>query len=175
ATSIRLFTIELGIGEDPLRCRLKHAVLISCEAYEAISYVWGEPVYSYSLICNDQILMITPSLRDVLLRVRRTHVSRTIWADGACINQEDLNERGHQVNLMSDVYRKETRVLIHLGPADENIVSKALELIHGINNKHEMPAPSSDDWIPLLEFGSCQWFRRLWVVQECVLAQEAIV
>jgi hypothetical protein len=38
-----------------------------------------------------------------------------LWVDAICINQKDVNERGHQVGIMRDVYSKAARVLIWLG------------------------------------------------------------
>ena len=39
--------------------------------------------------------------------LRRYH----IWVDAICINQQDLQERGHQVNMMFEIYRKDDFVV----------------------------------------------------------------
>jgi hypothetical protein len=43
---------------------------------------------------------------------------RLLWVDYLCINQEDIEERGHQVSLMDRIYQSASRVLISLGGAD---------------------------------------------------------
>lgn len=38
-----------------------------------------------------------------------------LWIDAICINQSSMEERGHQVQLMGDVYSKAQRTWIWLG------------------------------------------------------------
>ncbi|KAF2871471.1 heterokaryon incompatibility protein-domain-containing protein [Massariosphaeria phaeospora] len=172
-TSIRLLTIHPGTLDDPLDCELKHVDSTRHEQYEAISYVWGVAIYSYPLVCGDQHVMITESLRQALLRVRLPDRDLVVWADGVCINQNDPRERGHQVKLMGDIYRDASRVLIHLGDTSTE-TSKAMKFFNSIINGTEIPKPGSDKWNYLLEFADCQWFRRLWVVQQLLLARYAV-
>ena len=40
---------------------------------------------------------------------------KILWADAACINQSDDQERGHQVKQMGSIYATATKVLIWLG------------------------------------------------------------
>jgi hypothetical protein len=48
--------------------------------------------------------------------VREKDKNRTLWVDAICINQQDIRERGCQVEMMGDVYSKAARVLVWLGP-----------------------------------------------------------
>jgi hypothetical protein len=50
---------------------------------------------------------------------RESAVEMILWIDAICINQEDITERGHQVQLMGRVCSKATRVLVWLGEASE--------------------------------------------------------
>jgi hypothetical protein len=50
-----------------------------------------------------------------------------LWADAACINQEDLEERSQQVSIMSMIYAKATRSHVWLGTdGDENTAAFTL-------------------------------------------------
>ncbi|KAG4440938.1 hypothetical protein IFR05_003567 [Cadophora sp. M221] len=46
-----------------------------------------------------------------------------IWIDALCINQDDAVERGHQVDMMGDLYRAAFEVLSWLGTPDTEEVS----------------------------------------------------
>jgi len=43
-----------------------------------------------------------------------------VWADGICINQDDLKERQQQVSMMGDIYRKAARVITYIGPEKDD-------------------------------------------------------
>ena len=42
-------------------------------------------------------------------------MERVIWVDAICINQNDLAERKHQVELMASTYAKARSVILWLG------------------------------------------------------------
>lgn len=46
--------------------------------------------------------------------------SSLLWVDTLCINQTDLQERSHQVNMMGKIYSKADRVLIWLGEESQD-------------------------------------------------------
>lgn len=48
-------------------------------------------------------------------RVRLDDCVRAVWADAISINQDDIEERGHQVSLMRRIYRRAKKVFIWLG------------------------------------------------------------
>jgi hypothetical protein len=50
--------------------------------------------------------------------------SRLFWIDAICINQADNAERGHQVELMRQIYKAPANVLAWLGTPDETEVDK---------------------------------------------------
>jgi hypothetical protein len=56
---------------------------------------------------------------------------QVLWIDAICINQADIVERGHQVQMMGDIYRQRDEALIWLGDHDENIdrAMKSIALI----------------------------------------------
>ncbi|KAF2822592.1 HET-domain-containing protein, partial [Ophiobolus disseminans] len=116
ATTIRLLDIDPGDSTDVVTCRLRHCDLATNPDFEALSYVWGKPVFAARILCNSQVVHITPSLYQALKRVRLATTLRTVWADALCINQQDAAERSRQVQLMQHIYRDARRVLVWLGP-----------------------------------------------------------
>ena len=90
--------------------------------FDAVSYVWGDEDFSEYLYCDGvtSVLKITPRLFSILkhLRVRETDVQpRNFWIDAICINQRDDTEKGHQVSMMSKIYRRASTVHVFLTDA----------------------------------------------------------
>jgi hypothetical protein len=79
--------------------------------FEAISYVWGQGTFTDTLVTPDGFIRITASLAAILRRLRDNSRPRTYWADGVCINQADMDEKGTQVPLMGLIYSSAVRVL----------------------------------------------------------------
>lgn len=102
---IRLLHLLSGTSSDPLECSLEavrpfvnplrftEILTQGLIHYEALSYVWGDPMKTEYLICNGKLLEINASLATALRALRRPDASRTLWADGICINQQDMDER----------------------------------------------------------------------------------
>ncbi|KAF2727745.1 hypothetical protein EJ04DRAFT_128977 [Polyplosphaeria fusca] len=79
---------------------------------------------------------------------------------------------------MSDIYRQATKVLVWLGPVLSDVVAKAFNMCREIyerNGMYTVPPSNSPIWVPVIALLECSWFRRLWVVQEVVLARSATV
>ncbi|KAI1012204.1 hypothetical protein LB503_004529 [Fusarium chuoi] len=118
---IRLLTLLPPRDTDAdIHCALSHAVLNTSSEnpkYEALSYVWGEPDFSEPIILNNHTFFITPSLKYILSCLRqRDDQPRVIWVDAICINQSDVEERGHQVALMREIYSNCQRDIAWLDP-----------------------------------------------------------
>ncbi|KAI8225327.1 Heterokaryon incompatibility protein 6, OR allele [Colletotrichum sp. SAR 10_96] len=84
--------------------------------YEALSYAWGSTDQSETITANGQILHVTKNLYSALEHLRQKE-NRILWIDAICIDQTNLQERGHQVGQMSDIYRQADQVLVWLGPS----------------------------------------------------------
>jgi hypothetical protein len=191
----RYLILQPGHGSERLRCSLVASRLDEAPAYEAISYVWGDPTLDQPIAVDDgRRLHITRSLTDVLRRLRRASEPRTLWADSICINQKDNAEKGHQVGLMASIYRGAARVLIYLGDDSDGHAAAAVQVIKGVNGRIEQacktaqgpwakhPELDRDDpvlrdtrWAAVAALYRAPWFGRGWTVQEACLAREGLV
>lgn len=137
--------------------------------YEALSYVWGLPTHDHEVITPQGKLRITANLAEALQQIRRPHESRNIWIDAVCINQEDQTEREQQVRMMSVIYSKAVGVLVWLGcPPDYKEAELHFEEIIDAE-RYKRPNPAAFGKVYDLE-----WFSRVWVIQEALLARDAI-
>ncbi len=191
---IRVLELEPGNEEDPLICNLRIVSLSdAADTYEAISYVWGDPNDLKSISCNSIQHHIPASLELALKFIRHTAGRRALWADSICINQNDNEEKGHQIKQMGRVYENAKRVLVYLDPDKERIAKGCFDLIQEVNRcwgpllpRYEDPTripivtpyPFSDDpriWENIATLYEMSWFDRLWVVQEAGLAKDCIM
>jgi hypothetical protein len=117
--SIRLLVLMPGEMDSPIQTYLAEFRLQENPPYEAVSYTWanedGDCSVSSQIRCDNARLWVTKNCELALRYLRETDSERILWVDAICINQKDVNERGHQVGIMRDVYSKAARVLIWLG------------------------------------------------------------
>lgn len=114
AKEIRLLVIQPGVFREPVRCALK-TVSLDDEPpphFEALSYCWNE--LRDTVVVNDHAISVPSDLPWFLRRLRRKATPRTVWADSICINQSDNEEKGHQVNMMDEIYRSTTEAQVYL-------------------------------------------------------------
>ncbi|KAF4436095.1 het-6-heterokaryon incompatibility [Fusarium acutatum] len=122
-----------------------------------------------------------------------------LWVDAICINQDDQVEKSIQVPRMSEIYGQCERVLAWLGPADSDEESHVSRLAERLKHFHAPAGSTSqdlseDDRIKafmssgrsderaaievesvrkaLRSIGHRPWFRRIWILQEAVLAKK---
>ncbi|KAH8690420.1 heterokaryon incompatibility protein-domain-containing protein [Phaeosphaeriaceae sp. PMI808] len=128
----RVFELEAGEFSSPIVGRLVPQA-IDAEPYEAISYTWGDPRKRRDITIDGVTLSVTENLHGALTAFRHRPVAgcsdepdagtaparrqpvRHLWVDAVCINQDDLQERILQVELMSSIYAGARRVLSWLG------------------------------------------------------------
>ncbi|OCL03806.1 HET-domain-containing protein, partial [Glonium stellatum] len=143
--------------------------------YEALSYTWGSSEKPRSVSIKGQNLAVTENLYTALLRLRDRSFERIIWIDAVCINQENLKEQGHQVQLMAEIYSKAIRVLVWLGETADNS-DTAMERIR-IAAENESTDSLNNKIIQQAIFALLQrpWFRRIWVLQEVAAARHILI
>lgn len=140
---IRLVKVHRDSSQSSLiHCHFVAYPLAACPAYTALSYTWNCPSASsssstsLSMSSADENSNTTPkeapkqtillqstrytigqNLYAFLRRVRRDSHDRLYWIDALSINQNDNDERSHQVRLMRDIYSSAARVIVWLGEA----------------------------------------------------------
>ena len=91
--------------------------------YDALSYTWatdsGDNKRSRAVKCDGRRIKITKNCKRALCELRYHDKARLLWVDAICIDQENDQERGHQVGLMQKIYSQANEVLIWLGEASE--------------------------------------------------------
>ncbi|KAK7912137.1 HET-domain-containing protein [Apiospora marii] len=116
----RILVLEPGKFEDPI-CGSLMVVSLPSEhtSYEALSYTWadesGDATPRRTIQLGGRPFLITLNCENALRRLRREYVTRNVWVDAICIDQTNISERGHQVQLMPKIYSGAQTVLIYVG------------------------------------------------------------
>ncbi|KAE9366359.1 hypothetical protein N431DRAFT_430453 [Stipitochalara longipes BDJ] len=124
-----------------------------------------------------------------------------LWVDAICIDQAHVSERNHQVTQIGEIYAGAERVVIWLGEASRDsdmALTFMLKLYEHLATKGEISITTvqssqysgTDFALTLRELllnQKCSdeleagarilarpWWRRAWVVQELVVAKDAI-
>jgi hypothetical protein len=109
-----------GPSDDFIYCKIHTALILQPPDYEALSYSWGSvdrnlPISVLSDNSVEEAFFGTRQLMMALRRLRHPATSRMLWIDQLCINQKDPDEKGPQIQLMKDIYRKAKRAVVWLG------------------------------------------------------------
>jgi hypothetical protein len=199
-----------GEEGDPIECTLRHGIRTKNVSwrrrpricYSALSYTWGDELAEIPITVNESTFFVTPNLAAALGSLRTNAkfggIFRTLWIDAICINQEDVNERNHQVAQMQEIYAGAQEVIVWLGPADSNpSIGPAFLFVHdlckhlnelGIFNLKNYTAADLDralekattqlhrqNWCAVIEILLKPWWGRVWVIQELASARRAFL
>ncbi|XTI95176.1 heterokaryon incompatibility protein-domain-containing protein [Cenococcum geophilum] len=172
---VRLVTLQPGEFDDDLYCEISHKNLEDYPHYQAVSYTWadqsGDASLTKAVLCkNGGQIPITESCDGALRRIRLRGLKRVLWIDMPSIDQQNTQERNHQVSLMKEIYGTATEVLVDLGKGDAESDLIFSQIVN-LDNGHEGPALRES----FKAFFRRRWFHRVWVVQEITLAQYATV
>jgi hypothetical protein len=152
--------------------------------YEALSWRWGdEKNGKYAVMIHKDGKLHRKRVSETLglaLKYLRFEEERFLWIDALCINQENNDERSSQVAMMSLVYAAATKACVWLGEDDVESTMAIKFIREDISQlkdfdslcKNQQHAPK---WRSLLMLMQRPWFSRRWVVQEIVLAKNALV
>ena len=99
--------------------------------YVALSYTWGDPFPTCSILIDGQAVEVRNNLEAALRHIRQPVQPVAIWTDAVCINQSDIEEKGEQVLRMRDIYRHASSVVVWLGTATEDS-NEAMDAINAI-------------------------------------------
>ncbi|KAE9368261.1 HET-domain-containing protein, partial [Stipitochalara longipes BDJ] len=159
--TFRLLTIWPAESSDSVKCTLEVASWQNSE-YEALSYAWGDKRLFRSISIDDKTFFVTSELFAALHELRSETTKRVLWVDAICINQHDAQERERQVHQMDHIYRNAKKVVVWLGKQYSYNTSRAL----GNLGQNDL------SYYALERLFHCQWWQRIWVVQEVALASK---
>lgn len=102
---------------------------------------------------------------------------RCLYIDALCIDQTDLHEKGHQVQLMATIYSHAFGVAVWLGQADTTgSVQEGLESLTLKDTWAETDRLSTREESQAIEFiTSRPYLSTTWIVQEVMLASRVSV
>lgn len=126
---IRLLKILVPNKLDSvLNCTLEIVHLDRAPKYKALSYAWGNPSMTAEILVNEHPFQTTLNLKAALQNFRDTIPGIRLWVDAICVNQNDLAERGHQVQLMKSIYSRAEEKYVWLG-IQSNDSDKAIDFM----------------------------------------------
>jgi hypothetical protein len=105
--------------------------------FNALSYTWGSPKYTNSIIIGGERVKVLDSLFPFLeLAFEREPAMWWWWIDSLCINQEDNNEKSLQLSLMSSIYRTAKATVGWLGNESEGS-DTAIRFLQWLSQNYE--------------------------------------
>ena len=109
---IRVLSISVDPDTKLLICDFDLRELPDCQGtYKAISYCWGDPKPTQSVLCSTgDYLNLTGSAAEVLRYVSACSPKEWFWIDQLCIDQANLAERSAQVSIMGSIYSSTKQV-----------------------------------------------------------------
>ncbi|KAK6813559.1 hypothetical protein RU639_011303 [Aspergillus parasiticus] len=142
--------------------------------YEALSYVWGSESTPRCIFLDGTTLSITDNLYAALLHLRDHQLARILWVDAVCINQQDEQEKGYQIQLMPTIYSQASHVIVWLGRAADHS-DRALDDIRLAAEESTAPWGKEAYSTTILMLLQRPWFRRIWILQEISAARSILI
>ncbi|KAI1029480.1 hypothetical protein LB504_010763 [Fusarium proliferatum] len=184
SSHIRL--VHLRPGTDAaVCCELITVSINDAPKYEALSYTWGDASSAERIdmttqdSATPQQFSITSNCFSALKRLRYKDKTRILWIDALAIDQSNIEERNHQVSLMSRIYSQAAGVIVYLGESSDDsdlAIEFIMECYDPSPDNSSLSFPRSDTLMDALRnFFLRPWFTRVWVIQEVFLSSEKIV
>ena len=191
---LELHGTVLSEGEDrSIRASMHTVPLNVCPAYDALSYCWGSRVSAKKIAIDGHPHPITENLHEALTVLLSRQV-QYLWVDALCINQDDPDEKGAQVQRMATIFQEAQKVIAWLGPARDSTKwtflllkrrairdpsgggsrtfwgERFLKEIAPLTHTHRSSQPFLAFEDALQDILDREYWRRLWVVQELAVA-----
>lgn len=174
--SIRLFQVQRGPKNEPIRLRMTQFSAHRRPPYKAVSYTWGTPDNPRHILVNGRAFLLHVNLWNLLFHLRSKEQTSFLWADALCINQQNMRERNFHVQLMGKIYEKAESVIVWLGlPSPDRTEIRAMEFVKEIaafrktNSDHSFAKVYFDPslrhrWETLLRMTQHIYFTRTWII-----------
>ncbi|EXF76998.1 hypothetical protein CFIO01_08700 [Colletotrichum fioriniae PJ7] len=167
---------------SPVQCDIIHATLDSPPSYRAVSHRWASTGDEPQIILvNGAPSLVSTSIYDLLVELRRMRLSQLLWIDSICIDQADAQEKSRQVGLMREIFEEATSTIGWLGKSP--VAAKAFELVRRIVTTDKidhdellsLKSSPSSGWQELLSLLTNSWFERVWIIQEIAASKETVL
>ena len=165
--------------------------------YEAISYCWGptpldQPFRLYLSSSPGTHIPLTRNAHEALRALTPIDGLRLFFLDSVCINQDSTFEKTQQLQLIGKVYSNAQKVVVFLGSQSEDpravyflnrtfyyyqvvLSSAGHEVLRVTRSAHSITdsvfAPGTQDIAAVQGLLNNNYFYRMWIIQECVLAR----
>jgi hypothetical protein len=176
---VRLVRILPGRTESLVHCETRIFALPVSSGYTALSYAWGPPVAEHAIVLNGRKHLVAKNLWHFLTTWRSYCAKRAaepeqygqptmrpchswLWIDALSIDQNNMQERNHQVKIMSSIFGGADEVLVWLGPAKTG--PNGSKLSHILT-----------DFLWDEEICERMYWTRLWVFQELKFAKQTLL
>lgn len=175
--TVRLLEILPGRDFEPISATLSIYDLDEKPEYIALSYMWNQGDLKKYIDCQGARIEIGENLWQFLRQCQRNMSMQLhheenpakplrLWIDAISINQNDIEERNHQVAMMRDIYTSAESIIVWLGLAEGDdelafLLTRYPRLIY----VEEMLSA-------LVNLLNKSYWSRVWVVQEVVLARK---
>lgn len=177
---IRILDISAPI-ETTLTATFRYVEVEDRTIYIALSYRWSSKARNRIVYIDGYEHFITEDLFEAMRRMAGSS-GASVWIDAICINQEDITEKNIQVAQMDQIYKGAETVFVWLGQADASteIVFKFMsgfgtdfrsDRYNATTFKSFMSSADDNYWIAVLDLLNREWWSRVWMFQEVVLAR----
>lgn len=188
---IRVICVEPYTSDDAsaenevICCHLRYLSLEdeSAPKYTALSYTWGSEKHSSIIILDGHHIYIRENLTDGLRRLKPKsgEAPLLIWIDALSIDQADEKDKNQQIKMMRRIFQQAETVHVWIGQEfpgsrdafqfvrNVNLCAKGdmVEFLRGPGRKAHLEH--------LRQFFYKDYWWRIWVVQEVVVARHAVV
>lgn len=187
---IRLVEVLEDNHSEAIQARFRMSTwrLDALPSYHAISYTWGDPESNTAVLINGKTFRIRKNCEFALKQAWWYKSNSYYWIDAICINQANDEEKGKQVAMMGNIYKRAHEVLACVGDhADDSLfLYRHLASTNGAYKR----LPSFSNTRNLLRhahklltvrrclhaavrFAKRAYFSRLWILQELRNARQA--
>jgi hypothetical protein len=181
--SIRLVSLQRNERSSKPTCVLRsYAVDGPHTPYTALSYAWGENIPYNDILLNRHSFPVAQNLWSFLTQMTANEDFTTLfWVDAICIDQTNVQERNHQVQMMRQIYSSAESVLVWLGEPDTTgVCNVAMDYLSAREPLRVGYTSFRRFWTrrqasAVLALCHQSYWTRIWIVQEVLLAKQIVI
>jgi hypothetical protein len=175
---IRLVELVKNPDTHIIRLKFHRKSLHDNVEYTALSYMWGEASPTREIFLDNEVFEVRENLWQFLYQARKHSWHNLFWIDAISIDQQDTQERNHQVALMGSIYSQAAQVAVWLGSAADHSDLAIDRLNEGFFSAAQ-PIDVVSPWTTveaeaILELCQRRYWRRIWIIQEVVLGKKTV-